>query len=48
MPRVGLSATAGVPEAMEGIGLGSLEDILKGIAGRGATGESCDMVGFKV
>lgn len=47
-PRVGLSATAGVPEGLEGMGLGSLEAMLKDIAGRGATGERCDMVGVKV
>jgi len=47
-PRVGLSATAGVPETAEGMGLGSLEAMLKYIAGCGATGERRDMVGVKV
>lgn len=48
VPRVGLSAMGGAAEAVMGMGLGSLEAIFKGIAIRGATGERCDMVGFKL
>ena len=48
MPRVGLSAMAGVADAVMGMGLGSLEAILKIIAVQGATGERRDMVGFKL